>query len=77
MGMSSFGLQSLAENNVYDTPLPSQRAQMNWCFDRPLNNSVHLISTRIYTNTNFLTHPTLLFVFQRMGSWCERRDDWY
>jgi hypothetical protein len=31
MDMSSFGLQSLAENNVYDTPLPSQRPQMNWC----------------------------------------------
>jgi hypothetical protein len=61
--MSLFGLQSLAENNIYDTPLPSQRAQMNWCneniFDRPLNNSVHLISTRIYTSTQFLTHPTL------------------
>jgi hypothetical protein len=83
MDMSSFDLQPLAENNVYDMPLPSQRAQMNWCnesnqyfhiFDRPLNDSLHLISTRIYTSTQFLMHPTLLFVFQMKGSWCERRD---
>jgi hypothetical protein len=84
MDMSSFGLQYLAENSIYDAPLPSQCAQMNWCnesnfyiFDRPLNDSVHLISTRIYTSTHFFTHSTLSFVFQRMGSWRERRDDWY
>jgi hypothetical protein len=32
---------------------------IKYIFDRPLNNSAHLISTRIYTSTHFFTHPTL------------------